>query len=168
MPVFHLPSFDLPEYHVYALFCQDKDGPGYVKFGMSRQITKRLTQLRQGCPIPAKMFATVPVGASKDKALQVERALHKVFVKKHSSGEWFKLDLNEDLDNRIFIRGSQKVFVHFFGADHPWWSQFSVEALDKYNKERQVAFLKSKHKRKIAAKAKYRARQQAAWKELAS
>ena len=168
MSVFHLPSFDLPEYHVYALFCQDEEGPGYVKFGMSSQITKRLTQLRQGCPIPAKLFATVPVGASKDKALRVERALHKVFVKKHSSGEWFRFDFSDDLDKRIFNRGSQKVFVHFFGADYPWWSQFSVEALDKYNKERRVAFLKSRHRRKIEARAKYKVRQKDAWKELAS
>ena len=166
MAVFRLPSFELPEYHVYALFCQDIEGPGYVKFGMSKNITKRLGQLRQGCPIPAKMFATAPVGASKDKAFQVERALHKVFVKKWSSGEWFRFDFSNDLDKRIFNRGSQKVFVHFFGADYPWWSQTSVEALDAYNKQRQQAFLRSKHRRKIEAKARYKVRQQSAWKEL--
>lgn len=166
MAVFQLPSFDLPEYHIYALFCQDDAGPGYVKFGMSKRITKRLSELRQGCPIPALMFATVPVGVDKEKALKVERAFHKVFEQRWSSGEWFRFDFSEELDKRIFNRGSQKVLVHFFGACHPWWSQTSVEALDAYNKRRRQEFLNSKHRRKIEAKAKYKARQKSAWKEL--
>jgi len=138
-----------------------------VKFGMSRRITKRLTELRQTCPIPALMFATVRIGADKEKALRVEKSMHLAFSEKHSTGEWFRFDLSDKADKSSFNKGSQEVLFNFFGVHHPWWEHVSVAALDKHNETRRRAFAHSKHKKKIIAAASYKAKQERAWKELA-
>lgn len=169
MAIEYLPTFETrPTYHVYALLCQDESGPGYIKLGMSGNVTQRLTSLRTSCPIPAKYIATVRVGYDREKCLKVERHLQREFADRGTKmrGEWFRFSFSDPDDKKEFNRGCKRVLRHFFGEAHPWWEMISVDALDQYNKERQQAFLRSKHRRKIQAKARYKAQQRAAWKEL--
>lgn len=171
MAIEYLPTFETRvTYHVYAVFCQDESGPGYIKIGMSGNVTQRLTSLRTACPIPAKYIGTARTGFDREKCLKVERDLHRQFADKRVKmrGEWFRFDFADPKDKSIFAQGCQKVFRHHFGPAHPWWEFISVEALDKYNEDRRKAFMHSKHRRKIEAKARYKAKQKAAWRELAS
>jgi hypothetical protein len=169
MAIEYLPTFEtMPTYYIYALLCKDEDGPGYIKLGMSGNVTQRLTSLRTACPIPAQYIATVKVGYDREKCLKVESYLHREFAERKVKmrGEWFRFNFSEPEDKTEFNRGCKRVFRHFFGVAHPWWDIISVEALDKHNEERRREFLHSKHRRKIEAKSRYKAQQRAAWKEL--
>ena len=157
-----------PSYYVYALLCQDNDGPGYVKLGMSGNVTQRLTSLRSSCPIPAKYIATVKIGHNREKCLKVEGYLHREFAERKIKmrGEWFRFNFSDPDDKKEFNRGCKRVLRHFFGVAHPWWDIISVGALDEYNEQRRNEFLHSKHRKKIEAKARYKTQQRAAWREL--
>lgn len=158
-----------PRYHVYALLCQDKDGPGYVKFGMSKNIGARLDQLRQGCPVPARYFATVAVGRSSKRTREIERALHDKFShrKIRAQGEWFRFDFYDVGDKKEFNEGCKLVFAAYFGIDNcPWWEKVSVAAIEKHARQVRAQFMNSKHRPKILARAKAEDERRKAWKEL--
>lgn len=138
-----------PHYHVYALFCRDGAGPGYVKIGHTMYVGGRLTQLRTACPVPAKMFATAEIGAYKRLALDVEKALHKQFHERRISGEWFLFDFTSEKDKRDFNDGSMAVFTRMMGRNAPWWTKVSVPALDAANEARRKRFCRSRFGRRL-------------------
>ena len=152
-------------YHVYALFCQDEDGPGYVKFGRSMRIGSRLSQLRTSCPIPARYFAIVDVGP-EHKMYMLEDALHRHFSDRRVTGEWYRFDFKSEEDKRAFNDGCRKVFVECLGRNAPGWTKMSIAALDREAKARRQDFLKSRHRKKIEQKANREAAQKRAWREL--
>lgn len=135
---FSVPLYSQPTTHyVYAMFCQDRDGPGYVKFGRSRQIGKRFGSLRTACPIPVQMFAFVEIGIDEKRASSVETALHRAFADRRTMGEWFRFDYTSADDKREFNDRTRVVLTGYGIGD--WWSSVSVRALDAEAKRKQAA-----------------------------
>lgn len=167
MGVESIPSFPVENFYVYAMFCQDDPGKGFVKIGHSKDIGNRLSQLRTGSPIQAQMFAIVLAGHSKRLALSLEKRLHKKFADRRVRGEWFRFDFDSDADKQIFNVGCREVFSGFFRPEeYEYWTKISVAALDAYAKERQKQYLKSKHRRKIKGRQKAEQDRRRAWREL--
>jgi len=160
----HIVPPDSSEYFVYAMLCQDGDGPLYVKFGRSRNITKRLSQLRTSCPIPAKFFAVVQVVTESQQG-HLERGLHAQFKKRRTTGEWFKFDSNSKDDKRAFNDGCLIQFVACLGSGYKW-EKISIKALNRYNKERRRIYYKNK--KFIDALHFAELNKKSAWKELDS
>ena len=71
---------------VYFIQCRDKNGP--IKIGLAMDVEKRLAQLQVGNPYKLKVIASFYVD-SKIKAQQIEKSLHKKFMKHSIRGEWF-------------------------------------------------------------------------------
>lgn len=128
-------------YYVYSLFCQDTGGAGYVKFGRSRRIDLRISQLRTGCPIPIKMVGLIEV-FSEDRQIRTEKALHAHFKDRRVSGEWFKFNFSSPEDKREFNDGCKKVFVeHLKKRDDQYWSTINVKVLDAISADKRKRFL---------------------------
>lgn len=133
------------DYYVYAMLCQDgKGSPGYVKFGFSGRIGDRLSQLKSGCPIPAKYFLVYPVGALERTARQLERALHRRFKDRRIRGEWFRFDFESPEDKRDFTRGCNESLREVFREVREKWTPISVKALEESERQRRAWFLNSK------------------------
>ncbi len=148
-----MPEFRFTKaYYVYAVLCQDGEGPGYIKIGYSGNIGSRLSGIKSNSPIPAKYFCTVEIGSNKNKAMAVESALLKQFEGRNTTGEWFRFDFNNPEDKRDFNEGCRRVFAYEIGPDYEWWTKISVEEYEKYVKERTHAFLNSKNRNKIVKK----------------
>lgn len=162
MAIFSL--YDTHRYHVYAMLCQDGDGPGYVKFGRSRRIGDRLRQLRQACPIPARYFAVAEMPGERLMG-EVERGLHQQFKDRRVTGEWFRFDFSSKEDKQAFNEGCKFVFSTIL-KDPVWWTKISVKALDEHYQEQRKKFLKSKHQKQIKQKHEYQRRVRKAHKEL--
>ena len=69
---------------VYMVYCAGK-----VKIGITRDILRRLSQLRHGSPNPMSLIWLI----HGDK--RTEQALHKRFSEVRQRGEWF--DVSEDM-----------------------------------------------------------------------
>ena len=65
-----------------------QDGEFY-KIGSARKVENRLKVLQVGNPRPLKVIFKQEVQGKK--VIFLEKKLHKIFAKKHSLGEWFKL-----------------------------------------------------------------------------
>lgn len=142
---FSVPLYSQPEAHyVYAMFCQDGDGPGYIKFGRSRQIGRRFGALRTACPIPVRMFAFVSIGIEEKRARKVENALHRAFKSRRTMGEWFRFDYTSAADKREF-NDRTRVVLAGYGIDE-WWTSVSAKALDAEAKRKQAARLEIKRR----------------------
>jgi hypothetical protein len=135
--------------YVYALFCQDGDGPGYVKFGFSTRIGDRLSAILVGCPLPAKMFAVIEFD-DRQKAMDVEKSLHRHFIDRKAAGEWFRFDFSSQNDKSAFNDGCKKVFLIEHGISD-WWSKISAEAVKREAEQRKKKFLASKSRRQLKA-----------------
>lgn len=166
MSVHKLPILPDDQHFVYAMFCQDVSGPGYIKFGRSRRIGGRLSQLKSACPVPAKLFAVVDVrGESEAKVL--ERSLHQHFADRNTQGEWYRFDFSAAEDKRAFNDGCRQVFLHVLTDPGKWWTQISVAALNEYARERQRNLLRNRKLLKKLMHKQFQAdRQRRAWKEL--
>jgi hypothetical protein len=142
MAVFSFPSSDDNyRYYVYAMFCQDKARQGYVKFGKTRRVNVRFSQLRTGCPIPVKMFAVIEI-MDESRMSRVEKALHDHFKDRRVRGEWFEFDFECLESKRAFNEGCRLVFDRELRLnDDKQWTKISVEALDKYQQEKADAFI---------------------------
>ena len=167
MGVETIPDFPFENFYVYAMFCQDEPGKGYVKIGHSKDIGTRLSQLRTGSPIQAQLFAVIHAGHSKSLALSLERRLHKRFADRRVRGEWFRFDFDSEVDKQVFNTGCREVFTAFYPPnDYQYWTKLSVAALDAYAKQRQTEYLNSKHRRKIKKRQKGEQDRRRAWREL--
>ena len=89
---FSAPNLDY-RYYVYSLFCIDSGGSGYVKFGFSRRIDQRLSQIRTSCPIPIEMVGLLEVKMER-RQKAVEKGLHQRFKDRKVRGEWFSFDFS--------------------------------------------------------------------------
>lgn len=146
-------------YYIYCLFCQDSGGAGYVKFGRSRRIDLRISQLRVGCPIPIKMVGLLEL-RDEDRQKRTEKALHQYFKGRKVRGEWFAFDFKDPDDKRAFNEGCKKVFVEHLGKrDEQYWSTINMKALDAENSERRRWFLSlpENEKRRVAQRSRERA-----------
>lgn len=163
MGVQSLPVDD-KRYHVYAMLCQDADGPGYIKFGYSTRIGERLSQLRTGCPIPAQYFAVVEL-SHQHVMKTLERMLHRIFADRRVTGEWFRFDFDSEEDKRVFNDGCLAAFKAC--SETPiWWTKISISALDEEARRQQRAFLKSAEAKKAKRARERASAQRRAWKEL--
>lgn len=79
---------------VYMLLCRDKEGPVYVKAGITDKPDDRLLALRLGCPVTPRQFHTMEV-MSRRKARNVERDLHQAFRRWAAHGEWFRISMDD-------------------------------------------------------------------------
>lgn len=160
MAVHQFPDIDtqrrLERHYIYALFCQEHDGPGYVKIGMTRNPNNRLCALRSGCPVPAKMFAAVDVGRSITVTRDIEKALFEEFADKRigKCREWFRFDFASKEDKDHFNRGSKRVLRAHIGPRHEWWTLVNIKKLDEYNEFRRRRFIQSRKGRRIMNRQK--------------
>lgn len=147
---------DYQHHFVYALFCKDDNGPGYVKFGRTKNVGQRLTTLRTTCPIPARMYAIVEIGPSLKLARRVEKALLDRFSDRRISSkrEWVRFDFGCEQSKRDFNSGCREVFLSTLGPNHEWWQKVSIKALDEAEKARRLRFLKSREGKKIRRRQK--------------
>jgi len=163
MTIISIPLIKPSPYYVYALIAHDV-GRGYVKFGMSKAVTQRLSGLKTGCPVPIHYIAVVDV-ANKHIARNVEASLHKRFEVRNTQGEWFWFDFASLIDKREFNDGCRDVFLTEIGSGH-WWTKISVKALEDDERQRRINLVRSPHYRKIRRKAIEEAKSRRAWKEL--
>lgn len=61
---------------------------GFVKIGYSDNPSKRLKQLRTGCPFPIDIIHCVET----DEPRTLEKKIHSIFKSSRCQGEWFKVD----------------------------------------------------------------------------
>lgn len=140
-------SPDRREFFVYTLLCRDGDGPLYVKFGRTTRPTVRLSELRHGSPIPARIYAFLHVPTEVTQK-RVERALHKQFADRKTKGEWFRFCPKQD--KRAFNDGCLQVFQDL-KLQGTMWQKVNIEALDQVERQRKAVFLQSKQGRRVAA-----------------
>lgn len=165
MAIITIKDYAQDEYYVYALLCQDGTGPLYIKFGLSKRITKRMLELRNGCPVPARYFAIYHVGSEKHYAEDIEQSLHEKFSERRLSGEWFKFDSQSIADKREFNDGCWEVFT-LAGYRNFSWTRISVESIVKYQKSRQKAFMAQRKGLKLKRWNEYQEKRRKTWKEL--
>lgn len=102
-PLFHLKHdvSTFPEWRwIYFVGSRDHN---IVKIGQTSKLKSRMTQLRNGAPVPIKLFAVV-FGSPK-----IESFLHERFSKSRKHGEWFEItdEINqciEDIKTQNFGR----------------------------------------------------------------
>lgn len=150
-------------YYVYALICQDEDGPLYIKFGRTCRLHRRLSEIRLSSPVPARYFAYVQV-KGKHSQSGLERALHKRFAARRVTGEWFRFDVKSDADKRDFNDGSAEVFSDILGPGKSW-NKVSTTALDGLARDKQVAYYHATEKNVPGGVRAVKAHQNA-WREL--
>jgi len=163
-----LQNFRVPHiensYFVYALFAQDLGG-GYVKFGISGNIGKRMSMIRGSCPLPVWGIAVLDV-RTKSRAKCIEKALHERFGSRKVHGEWFRFLFSSEDDKRSFNDGCRAVFLLEIGPGH-WWTTISVSALDRHERQRRKSLINSSNFREIQRRAIAEQRAKRAQKELA-
>lgn len=130
MGVDYVPLGSEQTYYVYAMLCQDEDGPLYIKFGRSVDIDRRLNSLRTGTPIPPRYFCYVKVSGPRTQS-QLEIALHRRFKDRRTSGEWFKFDAASEADRAEFNAGCKAEFILVTGRKMAW-EKVSVAAVKSY------------------------------------
>ena len=73
--------------NLYIMKCER-----FHKIGITHHVPKRLKTLQSGLPFTMEIIANYNIKcADKHLIRRVERAIHKHFVLKRKSGEWFEL-----------------------------------------------------------------------------
>lgn len=140
-----MPATSLPSYmthYVYAMMCRDGSGQGYIKLGITRDIGKRLTAIKIGCPLEIFELAVIDV-AGAAIARKIEKALHREFSDRNERGEWFRFTFSDAADKRVFNDGCRKVFASASkGGFALWWSKMSIAAIEEADRQRKRELLK--------------------------
>lgn len=136
-------------YYVYAMLCQDGDGPLYVKFGRSCDIERRMTELRHGSPIPGRWFLYVETGGPLAQG-NLERGLHKRFKARRTRGEWFRFDAYSEEDKKEFRDGCRIVYS-MVTLGELRWKRIHIPSLERKMEQRKNARFHSKSKAQIDA-----------------
>lgn len=74
---------------------------GLYKIGRTRKLERRLGQIRTFSPVPTEIYYSRHVRDSLD----LEKILHKVFVKRREHGEWFRLGEAELAEAKRIVDG---------------------------------------------------------------
>jgi hypothetical protein len=164
MSCFSAPAFPKESHFVYCILCQDSGGRGYIKIGLSSRIGPRMNALQASSPLPIKFIGVLEV-RSRDKAREVERALHREFASRKVRGEWFEFDFASELDKRAFNDGCRRVMTIEIGPD-VYWTKVSYKSVVQYGNERRREFLRSKHRKKLERQRDFIYRRDRAWREL--
>lgn len=88
------------ECSVYLMFARDADGPMYVKVGISKTPGERIRSIQTGCPIRI-LRAVAFTCSSARTARAAEVALHSSLDQYRASGEWFRLEWSEEVENSL-------------------------------------------------------------------
>ena len=113
---------------VYMLLCQDA-GPVYIKVGISDRPTKRLLELRHGCPVTPRQFCFMEFGTRRAAKI-IERMLHRAFDHWSAHGEWFAVPM---ADKAAFNEAWKDVIYGRRENGRPCeWQKVSVEPLVKH------------------------------------
>lgn len=156
----------LPGHFVYALFCQDDSGPGYVKIGITQNIYQRISGLRGACPVPAKYVATLST-PSQEYSRKLEKELLSRFADRSVGGEWLRFDFSSSIDKEEFNTVCRASILLVLGdLKYSWWQKTSIAEIDRVNKERKSAFNDEKIRRRILARNRSRRERSSAWGEL--
>jgi Meiotically Up-regulated Gene 113 (MUG113) protein len=102
-------------------YCQNcssrKCGP--YKIGHSKDVEKRLVQLRTGSPVSLEIKAVLPGGED------VEKILHWIFKGRRSHGEWFNLN-GEDI--RLIMKLSEEGLL--FKGNEPVLAETIIQYME--------------------------------------
>lgn len=101
--------------NVYAI----RSGLQHIKFGVARDVKRRLCTLRSCSPAALDLvsFLSVP---SKEEAHYIEKHLHHALAHLHVSGEWFVL-CEETIEVARLLH--TKTFADFLPAIVDWKAQ---------------------------------------------
>jgi hypothetical protein len=90
---------------------------GYYKIGVSKHPNKRILQLQTGNSSPLKLIDTYPT----EYADQIERTLQRIHAHLHKEGEWFDMDINNEVNFQkeckkieetiTFLKENDNVFI---------------------------------------------------------
>jgi hypothetical protein len=117
-------------FHVYAVFCEDDAGKGYVKIGRTSDLLTRLATIRTGCPFEVKYIAFIDTGFHARSVL-VERQLQASFQSRRTRGEWFRFDFRSPDDKKEFSEKCRSVFRNpANGLSDSKWTKMQVSAID--------------------------------------
>lgn len=61
-----------------------------VKVGWAVNVSRRLAELQTGSPVELRLIGEIAC-RSKQHARELERTIHRMFVKQRRRGEWFRL-----------------------------------------------------------------------------
>lgn len=76
---------------VYAIVTQPLGGARFVKFGVTVNMTNRISELQTGCPLPFGRVWYMVCPCRRDAEL-VEAALHVEHAQQSTVGEWFAIE----------------------------------------------------------------------------
>lgn len=116
---------------IYAAFAEPGDGTVLVKIGISTRIYDRLLGLRTACPYtidPALWSFT----GSKAAARSIELDIHRAFVNRRTSGEWFRFDMSSAKDKEEFKAITRLAYSVHTGGKSLTWSSATAEQLRAY------------------------------------
>ncbi len=114
--------------YVYMLLCRDGDGPVYVKVGMTGHPDNRLHTLRLGCPVTPHQFCTIK-RSSREKAFKTETGLHTALKRWKSSGEWYRVPMDEKDEFNAALRDA--LHAHRQRGYSNTWERVAVQPLIK-------------------------------------
>lgn len=69
---------------IYAISIGD-----FLKFGISKHVGQRLSEVQSGCPYEAKLISSTG-SLTWDQAVKLERLVHLALADFHERGEWFR------------------------------------------------------------------------------
>ena len=82
---------DNPKVYLIKIVNEDKT---LYKIGFTKgSVYKRIRELQTGCPYEIHMVNTY----SSEYATVIETTLHNIFFHKKTFGEWFQLDIEEEI-----------------------------------------------------------------------
>lgn len=100
--------------HIYLIQSLEE---GYYKIGVSKHPQKRIQELQTGNSSLLKLIETYQT----EYAHQIERALQRRYDHLHKNGEWFNLDITQEVnfkkeckkieENIILLKNSGNVFI---------------------------------------------------------
>jgi len=148
-----IPPIPEQHYFVYALLCQDSPSdPGYVKFGYTGNMTRRLSCLKTSSPVPPRYLCVLNAG-KQSRAIKVEKALHEKFEDRRRHGEWFSFDFSSKRDKAVFNNGCSEVFAwHLIDREERWWTKINLDAYFDSRYERVSESLKGNENRQRRSK----------------
>jgi hypothetical protein len=132
--------------YTYMMLCEDGDNV-HIKIGMSQEPQKRALTIYNNSPLIIEWMALVDM-QSRERALNLERALHHALAKWRTNGEWFKFPR---ADKAEFNRLQQEALQKYQSPSRRLrWGKINVRRLAKQALLRQK---NAQHKWKTSGQA---------------